>query len=64
MFSQESVLLNNGFEFVKVCHSACIGTTKITYKRGNDYLFVVPKRNYFKLNGQKYALSLLEEKTR
>lgn len=62
MFSQESVLLTNGWQYTGKCN--CTGTLQLKYKRDRDNLRIFPKRNYFKLNGIKYELSVLEEKTK
>ena len=60
MFSQESVLLNNGWQYTGKC--TCGGTLQYKYRRGVDSIRVFVKKNYFKLNGIRYEISLLEEK--
>lgn len=62
MFSQESVLLTNGWQYIGKC--TCSGTLQYKYRRGLDNIKVFIKKGYFTLNGMRYELSFLEEKAK
>lgn len=59
MFSQESVLLNNGFNYVGQCK--CGGRLQYKYMRNGELLRVFPTKNNFKFKLRYHALSVLEE---